>query len=50
VHFDSSAAILGTLAKAVTEAGGLGIIGFGYGNQERIDQEFRAAGNRLTGE
>jgi nitronate monooxygenase len=39
----------GTLAKAVTEAGGLGIIGFGYGNQERIDQEFRAAGNaRVT--
>jgi NAD(P)H-dependent flavin oxidoreductase YrpB (nitropropane dioxygenase family) len=28
----------GTLAKAVTEAGGLGIIGFGYGNQERIGQ------------
>jgi nitronate monooxygenase len=39
----------GTLAKAVTEAGGLGIMGFGYGNQERIDQEFRAAGNaRVT--
>ncbi|HEX2337270.1 MAG TPA: nitronate monooxygenase [Hyphomicrobiaceae bacterium] len=39
----------GTLAKAVTEAGGLGIIGFGYGNQERIDQEFRAAGNARVG-
>ena len=39
----------GTLAKAVSEAGGLGIIGFGYGNQERIDQEFRAAGNARVG-
>ena len=39
----------GTLAKAVTEAGGFGIIGFGYGNQERIDQEFRAAGNARVG-
>ena len=37
----------GTLAKAVTEGGGLGIIGFGYGNQERIDQEFRAAGELM---
>src|SRR5262245_20255904 len=27
----------------------LGIIGFGYGNQERIDQEFRAAGNARVG-
>jgi nitronate monooxygenase len=39
----------GTLAKAVTEAGGLGFIGFGYGNRERIDQEFRAAGNARVG-
>ena len=39
----------GTLAKAVTEAGGLGIIGFGYGNQERINQEFGAAGNARVG-
>jgi nitronate monooxygenase len=39
----------GTLARAVTEAGGLGIIGFGYGNQERIDQEFRVAGNARVG-
>jgi nitronate monooxygenase len=39
----------GTLAKAVTEAGGLGIIGFGYGNQERIDQEFGAVGNARVG-
>src|SRR5262249_36189815 len=39
----------GTLAKAVTEAGGVGIISFGYGNQERIDQEFRAAGNARVG-
>jgi len=39
----------GALAKAVTEAGGFGIIGFGYGNQERIDQEFLAAGNSRVG-
>src|SRR5262249_61921418 len=39
----------GTVARAVTEAGGLGIIGFGYGNQERMDQEFRAAGNARVG-
>jgi nitronate monooxygenase len=39
----------GALAKAVTEAGGLGIIGFGYGNPERIDQEFLAAGNAREG-
>jgi Nitronate monooxygenase len=39
----------GTLAKAVTQAGGLGIIGFGYGNQERIDQEFWAVGNARVG-
>src|SRR2546430_3768825 len=39
----------GTLAKAVTEGGGLGIIGFGYGNQERINQEFGAAGNARVG-
>ena len=30
----------GTLAKAVTEAGGFGIIGFGYGNQERSIRNF----------
>jgi nitronate monooxygenase len=36
----------GALAKGVTEAGGLGIIGIGYGNPERIDQEFLAAGTR----
>jgi nitronate monooxygenase len=39
----------GTLAKAVTDAGGFGIIGFGHGNQERIDQEFRLAGNARVG-
>jgi nitronate monooxygenase len=39
----------GALAKAVTEAGGLGIIGIGYGNPERIDQEFLAAGNARVG-
>jgi nitronate monooxygenase len=39
----------GALAKAVTEAGGLGIIGFGYGNQERIDREFLATGNARAG-
>ena len=39
----------GALAKAVTEAGGLGIIGIGYGNPERIDQEFLAAGKARVG-
>ena len=39
----------GALAKAVTEAGGLGIIGIGYGNPERIDQNFLAAGNARVG-
>ena len=40
----------GALAKAVTEAGGLGTIGFGYGNPERIDQSSPnpAAGSYAT--
>ena len=46
----------GKLAAAVTEAGGLGIIGGGYGNPglgyggaEFMDREFRAAGNSRIG-
>jgi nitronate monooxygenase len=39
----------GALARAVTEAGGFGIIGFGYGNPDRIDSEFLAAGNAQVG-
>jgi nitronate monooxygenase len=37
------------LAKAVTDAGGLGLIGLGYGDQEWLDREFLAAGNARTG-
>jgi nitronate monooxygenase len=39
----------GALASAVTEAGGLGLIGLGYGNQEWLDREYLAAGNSRTG-
>jgi nitronate monooxygenase len=39
----------GALARAVTEAGGLGLIGLGYGNQEQLDREFLAAGNARVG-
>ncbi len=46
----------GKLASAVSEAGGLGIIGGGYGNPklgyggpEFMDREFRAAGNSRIG-
>ena len=46
----------GKLAAAVTEAGGLGIIGggygdprLGYGGTEFMDREFRAAGNARVG-
>lgn len=39
----------GKLAAAVTEAGGLGLIGGGYGNHDWLDQEFRAAGNARVG-
>jgi nitronate monooxygenase len=39
----------GALAKAVTDAGGLGLIGLGYGNQEWLDREFLAGGNARIG-
>src|SRR5262245_1140677 len=39
----------GALAKAVTEAGGLGLIGLGYGDQDWLDREFLAAGNVRAG-
>jgi nitronate monooxygenase len=39
----------GALAKAVTDAGGLGLIGIGYGDQEWLDREYLAAGNARTG-
>lgn len=39
----------GRLAAAVSEAGGLGLIGGGYGDAEWLLQEFIAAGNRPVG-
>ena len=39
----------GRLANAVTGAGGLGLIGGGYGDAERIEREFREAGNARVG-
>jgi hypothetical protein len=39
----------GKLAAAVTAAGGLGIIGGGYGDAHWLDQEFAAAGNSRVG-
>jgi nitronate monooxygenase len=39
----------GKLASAVTEAGGLGLIGGGYGQAEWLEQEFYAAGNSPVG-
>ena len=39
----------GRLAGAVSEAGGLGLIGGGYGNKEWLEREFSAAGNRRVG-
>lgn len=39
----------GRLAAAVTRAGGLGLIGGGYGDAERIEREFREAGNERVG-
>ena len=39
----------GKLAAAVSDAGGLGLIGGGYGNRNWLDQEFRAAGNAQVG-
>lgn len=39
----------GRLAAAVTHAGGLGLIGGGYGNPDWLEQEFAAAGNARVG-
>ena len=39
----------GKLASAVTAAGGLGLIGGGYGDAEWIEREFAAAGNARVG-
>jgi nitronate monooxygenase len=39
----------GRLAGAVSEAGGLGLIGGGYGEQAWLECEFAAAGNRRVG-
>jgi nitronate monooxygenase len=39
----------GRLAAAVTAAGGLGIIGGGYGDGDWLDREFAAAGNSRVG-
>jgi nitronate monooxygenase len=39
----------GKLAAAVTAAGGLGIIGGGYGDADWLDREFAAAGNVRVG-
>ena len=39
----------GRLAAAITESGGLGLIGGGYGDADWLSQEFDAAGNRRVG-
>lgn len=39
----------GRLAAAVSEAGGLGLIGGGYGDPAFVEAEFRAAGNGRVG-
>ncbi len=39
----------GRLAGAVSEAGGLGLIGGGYGERDWLEREFAAAGNRRAG-
>jgi nitronate monooxygenase len=39
----------GRLAAAVTSAGGLGLIGGGYGDGGFLEREFRAAGNQRVG-
>lgn len=39
----------GRLASAVTQAGGLGLIGGGYGEADWLDEQFRAAGNSAVG-
>lgn len=39
----------GKLAAAVSAAGGLGLIGGGYGDADWLDEQFRAAGNAPVG-
>ena len=39
----------GALAAAVSAAGGLGLIGGGYGDHDRLAREFTAAGNQRVG-
>src|SRR5918994_2486706 len=39
----------GKLAAAVSHAGGLGLIGGGYGNADWLEQEFAAAGHARVG-
>jgi len=39
----------GALAAAVSDAGGLGLIGGGYGNADWLEGQFAAAGNRPVG-
>lgn len=39
----------GALAAAVSQAGGLGLIGGGYGDPTWLDHQFRAAGNARVG-
>lgn len=39
----------GALAAAVSNGGGLGLIGGGYGDAEWLEREFRAAGNAVVG-
>lgn len=39
----------GALAAAVTRAGGLGLIGGGYGDAAWLDEQFAAAGNTQVG-
>jgi nitronate monooxygenase len=39
----------GRLAATVTAAGGLGLIGGGYGDREWLEREFAAAGNARVG-
>ena len=39
----------GGLASAVTQAGGFGFIGGGYGDKNWLEREFRAAGNTTVG-
>ena len=39
----------GALAQAVSEAGGLGLIGGGYGDADWLEREYRAAGNARVG-